>query len=148
MRLICKTVLATVLLSASSLSQAGLLTIDINNNGGLSESQFSVFDRAVGNWGQLLTGIQSSFDLFLTIDASGSDIDGQGGVLGRAGPTTATVDNELGYAYAKTGVMEFDTSDLNSLESEGRLFDVIFHEIGPCYWLWNALGYGFAREAV
>ncbi len=124
------------LLMTASYSNAGLLTIEINDNGGLSESQYSLFNEASTLWSTFLTGVQSAADHLLTINASGLDIDGQGGVLGRAGPSRARVDSELGYAYATQGVMEFDRADLDKLESDGKLFDVILHEIS------HAMGYG------
>ena len=39
-----KTFLAMTLLMTASYSNAGLLTIEINDNGGLSESQYSLFN--------------------------------------------------------------------------------------------------------
>jgi hypothetical protein len=145
MNRIKKGLLATSLLSLSQFSTAGLLSIEINNVGGLSETQSAVFSDASIAWSDLLTGIQSSFDLLISIDASGTYIDGINGTLGRAGPTDAIVDSTLGFAYASKGVMEFDTADLDNMESNGSLFDVILHELSHVIGfgtLWNTDSFG------
>lgn len=140
---------SAALLLSSNMANAGLLTLEVNNNGGLSQSQFSVFDQAIVQWADILTGIQSAFDLTVSIDASGVPIDGQGGTLGSAGPRTAITDPNLGYAYASTGVMQFDTADLDNMEAQGTLFDVIFHEMAHVLgfgtlWDTNSFGGAFA----
>ncbi len=56
----------------------------------------------------------------------GLPIDGQNGVLGRAGPTRL----RSGSLLPIIGVMEFDIGDLARLEAEGGLLNVIVHEMG------------------
>jgi hypothetical protein len=60
------------------------------------------------------------------IDARDSAIDGPGQVLGRAGGLLIRQPEWQPYY----GVMEFDTADLDELAAEGRLGDVILHEMG------------------
>jgi hypothetical protein len=63
--------------------------------------------------------------------AQGSDIDGPGSVLGQAGPTDLRPPGAGRAAFLPVkGVMEFDTADLQQMESEGTLNDVITHEMG------------------
>ncbi|MFT6897667.1 MAG: hypothetical protein ACJA13_002078 [Paraglaciecola sp.] len=118
------------------MSNAGLLTIEIDNLGGISPSQASIFDEAILVWGSLLTGIQSSFDLTLNIEAQGTPIDGVNGILASASPTYAVVDTVLGFAYAYEGIMTFDSADLDALELTDNLFDTVFHEMA------HVLGFG------
>jgi hypothetical protein len=61
----------------------------------------------------------------LLIDASASFLDGQGGVLGNAGP-----DRYRGSVLPYHGEMTFDSADLAWLESSGQLLDVVIHEMG------------------
>jgi len=136
MKIKSKLALACVLMAASKVSHAGLISINVNHTGGLSESQVSIFDSAKDLWGSVLTGIQSSFDLTLNIAASGADIDGRNGTLGQAGPTRAIIDSDLGFVYASEGRMQFDTADLNYMENNNTLFDVIVHEMA------HVLGFG------
>jgi len=61
----------------------------------------------------------------LVIYAKVDSIDGVGNVLGSAGPClTRTVGGLTGL-----GIMRFDSADLNSLATNGRLGDVILHEM-------------------
>src|SRR4029079_16595748 len=62
----------------------------------------------------------------LLIDASGVAMDGQGGLLGSAGPDAYRSDTALPYH----GTMSFDSADIASLEANGDLFNVVLHEMG------------------
>ena len=67
-------------------------------------------------------------------------IDGVNGILGQAGPCYY---RSPGDPLAIMGVMQFDTDDLQSLESDGLLGDVILHEMGHVLGfgtLWNVPG--------
>jgi len=146
-----KIIIATGLLSMSHLSHAGLLTINVEDAGGLTESQFSLFGQATDLWSSLLTGIQADFDLVMDIEAAGVYIDGEYGVLGSAGPTEATVDSEFSYTYATKGRMEFDTADLDRMESDGSLFDVLIHEMAHVIGFgtfWNTDSFGGPFEGT
>jgi len=52
-------------------------------------------------------------------------IDGPGKVLGQAGPCVVRTDSDL----PVLGVMQFDTADLDTLETRGQLDEVILHEM-------------------
>jgi hypothetical protein len=72
------------------------------------------------------------------IDAEGTAIDGQGSVLGQAGP----IDLRPRSFIPATGVMSFDTADLAQMESDGSLVSVIIHEMG------HVLGFGTIFDRV
>ena len=75
----------------------------------------------------------------ILIDASTSNIDGEGNILGFAGPSHIRKDSKL----PVIGIMQFDNADLDRLLARGELSDVILHEMfhalgaGP---LWSYLG--------
>ena len=117
-------------------ANAGLFNISINNLGGLTPSQSSAFDDAIAYWETYLTGVQSVFDHSIVIDASGTSIDGVGGILGSAGPTSITQLADSPFVYANKGRMRFDTADLSNMENSGTLFDVIVHEMA------HVIGFG------
>ncbi len=132
-----KLVLAiTFALFFSTSAKAGLFSISINNLGGLTPSQSSIFNDAIEYWESYLTGVQSTFDHSILIDASGVSIDGTGGILGQAGPTAITQLGDSPFVYANRGRMRFDSADFRSLENRGRLFDVIVHEMA------HVIGFG------
>ena len=138
-----KYIIATSLLCLSTFSNAGLLKIEINDLGGLSTTQAAIFDGATSFWESVLTGIQSAYDLVVTINAQGVPIDGVGLILGSAGPTAGAKDN--GYFFATEGIMSFDTADLAAMESNGSLFGVIAHEMAHVLGfgtLWNTGSWG------
>ena len=64
-------------------------------------------------------------DTGILIIASVKAIDGPGGILGRAGPTHILKSDGL----PVRGIMEFDSADLDSLVGNGRIQDVITHEM-------------------
>ncbi len=131
------------LLAFSQLSNAGYFKIQINNTGGLSDSQAALFADVSALWESLLTGIQAPENLVLTINASGEYIDGVSGILGSAGPSYVGISS--GYTYTTLGVMRFDTADLDAMEANGSLFAVIFHEMAHVMGfgtLWNTDSWG------
>lgn len=108
--------------------------IEVRFNGGLTASQKAAFKTAAARWSEIITGDLQSVQLpngdvvdDLLIDASGVPIDGEGGILGQAGPTFIRANG-----LPAAGVMQFDTADLAQLEMNGGLVDVIIHEMGHC----------------
>ncbi len=61
----------------------------------------------------------------IRITAELVNIDGPGGILGQAGPTTVRT---LGYQPA-TGVMEFDVADAETFDALELFDDIVFHEM-------------------
>jgi hypothetical protein len=125
--------------------RAGATPLDINVifGGGLTSSQESLFGQAEAVWEGYLSGYQSGISIAtLDINAAGVALDGVGGTLGQAGPTWGVFQG--GYYLSTVGVMEFDTADLNWLESNGSLLDVIVHEMAHVIgfgtlWEWNGV---------
>ncbi|MEX5730249.1 hypothetical protein Ga0609869_003602 [Rhodovulum iodosum] len=118
--------------------------IVVNFTGGLSATQQTVFSSAENFWESIITG--NRYDLALpdlVISAAGVAIDGVGGILGQAGPQTLVRTNGApqDYAYADTGIMQFDSADLGALEAAGTLFDVIVHEMA------HVIGFGTLWDA-
>lgn len=134
--LVRKLSLGLGLILAVMSQQASAITINLDfSGGGLTASQQTIFGQAELFWEGVLTGYQpvvSSIVATAGIDitAQGVFIDGVGGVLGSAGPTAIfNTDFTGGFVMAATGDMNFDTADLDNLESNGSLGDVILHEM-------------------
>ena len=128
------------------------LTIEVRFLGGLTSNQEAVFKSAAERWMGIITEdlppVQVVNDVFsgVRIDAQGQLIDGAGGpevnILGQAGPRLIRASSGL----PATGMMQFDTFDLASLEVNGQLEDVIIHEMGHVLGigtLWEDLGLFF-----
>ncbi|MDQ4087128.1 MAG: leishmanolysin [Pseudomonadota bacterium] len=120
-------------------------TIDVEFLGGLTEGQKTLFKSAARRWSRVISGDVPDVNVGgriiddILIQASGIDIDGEGRVLGRAGPTRIRQGSKLPAA----GIMEFDVADLAAMEADGRLEDVIVHEMGHCLGigtLWQEMG--------
>jgi adhesin/invasin len=122
-------------------------------------SQQALFTTAAARWEQLIVGDVPDGVLNIsagscagaaypalneTVDdviiyAAAVPIDGVGGILGQAGPCFV----RSGSLLPALGGMQFDTADLANLESQGRLLDVILHEMGHVLGLgtiWSSLG--------
>ena len=61
----------------------------------------------------------------IVIEASLTNIDGEGGVLGRAGPTVVRTADYL----PVMGVMEFDVADAQAYDADGLFDDIVLHEM-------------------
>ncbi|MCX2722081.1 leishmanolysin-related zinc metalloendopeptidase [Roseibium salinum] len=61
----------------------------------------------------------------IRIDATLTDIDGTGGILGQAGPTTYRTADFLPAA----GIMEFDIADAEDFDAMAMFNDIVFHEM-------------------
>jgi len=117
------------------------ITVRFTDPVNLSTTQQAVFAQAAARWEEIIVGDlpdvvdPATGELVddLLIEATGEAIDGENGVLGSAGPTDlrSGVDG-----LPWKGAMQFDTADLDALEQDGRLLDVIIHEMG------HVLGFG------
>lgn len=118
-------------------------------------AQKAAFDAAVVRWQSIIMGDLE--DAVVNVSASSCapamnetiddlvifaelvPIDGPGNVLGSAGPCLIRVGSRL----TAVGRMRFDTADLATLETNGRLNDVILHEMGHVLGigsLWGTFG--------
>lgn len=138
--------------ATGSAPPAGTFKIDVRFLTTPSEPQRAAFDQAATRWKQLLLSGEVPYAvneppgtcgagvpaLNETVDgvvifASLVAIDGVGNILGSAGPCIVRDDP---FYQTAIGVMQFDIADLSSLETTGRLNDVILHEMG------HVLGFG------
>jgi hypothetical protein len=125
---------ATAAVTAAEVSP---FTIEVRFLGGLTETQKQAFRTAADRWTRIITGdlpaVQVDGEVIddLLILAQGTDIDGAGGILGQAGPTALRPSSAGAAAFLPAkGTMQFDTADLDQMETRGTLNDVITHEMG------------------
>lgn len=103
--------------------------------GGITESQQEAFAIAKDFWTSKINGyLPGIVQNTIVIQARGISIDGEGLTLGQAGPTQTTMQG--GYKIAVSGRLFLDIADLPSLESSGRIDEVVTHEMG------HVLGFG------
>jgi PEP-CTERM motif/Leishmanolysin len=127
----------TALLLLSQGVGAGPFSINLNFTGGLTAGQQAVFTQAADLWESLLPAYQPGIGVTgLTINASTTFIDGVGGILGQAGPGTAGLRRQGGYWLSTRGTMQFDTADVQKLESDGTFLFVVLHEMA------HVIGFG------
>jgi len=112
-------------------------TISVRFVGGLSDTQMAAFAAAAERWVKVIVGdlpdvrIDGEIVDDVLIMAEGRAIDGEGMVLGQAGPTHLRPAGSGAAALIPAkGVMRFDTADLARMEAAGTLGDVITHEMG------------------
>ncbi len=140
------------LFSATGTASAYDIVVRFSTGTTPTPSQQQLFVSAAARWEQLIIGDVPDGQLTLSagscagaaypalneslddiiIYATAVPIDGVGGILGQAGPCFV----RSGSLLPVLGGMQFDTADLANLESQGRLLDVILHEMG------HVLGYG------
>jgi hypothetical protein len=120
----------------------GDFDITVVYSGSWTASLKSAFSDAVDRfesiiWGDLPSATAWVGGSWTTVDdvaisAALVDIDGEGGILGQAGPTSFRASTLL----PATGLMRFDVADANWLDSQGSWDDVITHEMA------HVLGFG------
>lgn len=124
---------------------------------GMTPARRQVFTEAAGLWSAIIIGDLQDVNIQLdaddrcgfgegafsgTIDdllilASIGPIDGEGGILGQAGPSFIRGDTD---DLTFIGCMEFDEADVAALEADGTFNEVILHEMG------HVLGFGSLWE--
>jgi hypothetical protein len=111
--------------------------INLNFTGGLTASQEAVFVQVANLWQSLLPEYQPGVNISgLTINASGTFIDGVGGTLGQAGPSPLGLRRQGGYWLSTRGTMQFDSADIAAMESNGSFMSVVMHEMA------HVMGFG------
>ncbi len=114
---------------------ASSFDIQIDYTGDASYAGF--FDLAETYWEQTLHSYSTTGTLTgILITADVVSIDGEGGILGQAGPTWGMW--QQGYVYATDGIMQFDSDDISSIVD--ILEDVILHEMA------HVIGFGTLWE--
>lgn len=125
-------------------------TITVRFTGGLTRSQQNAFVAAADRWARVIVGdlpdVRLDGEIIddVLVLASGADIDGEGNVLGMAGPTHVRVGGP-----PCRGEMRFDSADLAAMERDAILGDVITHEMGHVLGigtLWNGLVEGVGGQ--
>jgi hypothetical protein len=123
--------------SAPALKGKAKYTIKVRFTGGLSDRQKQAFKSAAARWTKVIIGdlppvkIDGEHIDDVLIVAEGANIDGQGQILGQAGPTHLRPASAARGAFLPArGEMTFDSADLQSMEQDGTLDDVIAHEMG------------------
>jgi Leishmanolysin len=121
-------------LCANLASAQAAFTINLTFSG-LDAAQQSYFTEAKTFWETAITGYQPGILLTgFAMTATGSNIDGVGGILGSAGPDSAV--SQGGFRLTTSGSMLFDTSDITALIAQGSFGDVIRHEMA------HVIGFG------
>jgi parallel beta-helix repeat protein len=105
---------------------------------GLTSSQQAIFQQAAQRWSEIIVGDLPN-EIYngvavddILIEVAVAPRDGQGGLLGFAGPDRYRLDTWLPYH----ATMTFDSADIAWLESSGNLLKTVVHEMG------HALGVG------
>lgn len=132
--------------------------------GQLTLAQRDIFRQAGARWAEVITGdlpnvsrVPQAFidqcarrsgytfdgpvdDLLIIVDVK--YIDGEGKVLGRAGPC---FNRNSGAMLPVVGYMEFDSADFGAMERDGTLLSVVLHEMGHVLgftgYTWEERGY-------
>ncbi|MCW1924908.1 leishmanolysin [Luteolibacter arcticus] len=130
-------------LMALAVPARAVTLLNLTYDGAITGAQRQQFDDAAAFWNSTITG----YDLIhnsagqvqphsLTINVSVPEIDGVGGILGSAGPETATYyDNNpvgaptLALFYTASGSMEFDAADVDDMIGSNTFFGVVLHEM-------------------
>lgn len=136
--------LAPTILSVLTIGSAQAVSlINLQFSGTMSPIQQQTFIDAADFWNSAITGYDLMYDAVgsptphgLTITASIPYIDGVNGILGSAGPETATYydNNPVGQPtvalyYTTTGSMEFDSADVAALVANNTFYGVVLHEM-------------------
>ncbi|VVT19862.1 hypothetical protein [Erythrobacter sp. EC-HK427] len=132
---------------------AGAFNITIVFEGTWTQALYDIFVAAADFYSSLIVGDLQDVTITsgrgkrattetiddLVITASLINIDGSGGVLGRAGPSSIRTDSQL----TVKGIMEFDIADADAFNGLGLFDDIVVHEMAHVLGLgtlWDRLG--------
>lgn len=117
--------------------------IEVRYLGDFSANQKAAFAQAANRWGTVIQDdlptvkINGEEISGVVVTAIATKIDGPANRYGQAGPTHLRPKSLL----PAGGIMEFDTSDLAQLEEEGKLVNVVIHEMGHVLGIGNLWEY-------
>jgi len=131
----------TFVLVSAQAQAVNLITLDFQ--GSMTAQQQQTFVDAAAYWNSAITGYDLHYDsdgnerahgLTITATLYSGEV---GGVLGSAGPLTATYYDDSptspnpSYAllYATTGSMQFDALDVDALIADNTFYGVVLHEM-------------------
>lgn len=133
-----------IALALGTISSARAISlINLSFSGSMTPIQQQTFVDAADFWNSVITGYDLPYDQngnvvphHLTINASLPSIDGVSGILGSAGPDTASYydNNPIGQPtialyYTSTGSMQFDSADVAGLVANNSFYGVVLHEM-------------------
>jgi len=132
-----------LVIAALTLPAHAVTLLDLVFDAGVTTAQRQQFEGAATFWNSTILGYDLTYDSngqvrphSLTINVSVPAIDGVGGVLGSAGPDSATYyDNNPSGApswalyYASEGSMQFDAADVDNMIANNTFFGVVMHEM-------------------
>ena len=96
---------------------------------GFSKSQREAFAAAEAFWEEVIVGYAPNItQTTVAFTARKHGLDGPDGVLGQAGPSGTVTQG--GYVLSTGGSMTIDSADIDLLTGDGKLVEVIKHEIG------------------
>ncbi len=116
--------------------------IGINYVSEMTPAQSRAFEAAAARWEAIIVGdlpdVNTDIGLVddIVIDAAIIDIDGGSGTLAQAEPTHFRPGTHL----PSRGIIELDVGDIAAIEAEGKLVDLITHEMA------HVLGFGTIWE--
>eukprot|EP00904_Undaria_pinnatifida_P013079 jgi/Undpi1/8901/HiC_scaffold_25.g11363.m1 len=119
--------------------------IEVDYIGTWTDARKAVFDTAAARWSQVIThvpcgGTNDYPAGRLLISATLKEIDGTGGTLGSAGPTS--IWNSCN-TISLLGAMTFDIDDIENMEDNGTFEGVIQHEMGHVIGVGTLWGVGY-----
>ena len=141
---------AAVTLSCTAEPPPGDFRVEIVPSGAdMTAARLAVFEGAAARWAEVITGdlpggylAQSDTTTYcgdytyegavddVVIFAEIAPIDGEGGILGQAGPCLFTRADASSPWMPVAGIMTFDSADIASMEADGTFQGVILHEMG------------------
>ena len=122
---------------------SGAYNITINFNGTWTSSLQGVFKAAADRLSDLIIGdvpdvrVNGKIIDDISISAELESIDGVGGLLGQAGPTSLRSDSYLPAA----ATMQFDSADAHSYYDQGLFDEIVTHELLHCVGFASIWGY-------
>eukprot|EP00904_Undaria_pinnatifida_P006370 jgi/Undpi1/2863/HiC_scaffold_14.g06240.m1 len=119
--------------------------IEVDYIGTWTDARKAVFDTAAERWSQVITHVPCGGTVAypagrLLISATLEEIDGSGGTLGSAGPTS--IWNACN-TISLLGAMRFDIDDIADMEDNGTFEGVIQHEMGHVIGVGTLWGVGY-----
>lgn len=129
------------------------IPVDIQIDFSGDQSFLPLFQNAEAIWESILPSYQDGIDTVasgpiqvgpIEIEAGVFAIDGVGNTLAEAGPN-GFLQDDSGFVLVTSGMLQFDSADIDILAADGNFQDIIIHELGhvlgfgPFLWKFNGV---------